>query len=171
MMETLEFLLGLGEENLNWWQMSIRAVVVFFISLTYVRIANKRIFGRHSAFDIVLGVMYGSIMSRAITGTSPFGPTLAAGLVLILLHRLLAAAATKTRHGEAFSNFLKGKTTTLVQDGQYLKEVMRAHSVTENDILETLRTKGGPVDVTQIETACLERSGSISVVYKKEGKS
>ncbi|WP_242693224.1 DUF421 domain-containing protein [Sabulibacter ruber] len=168
MMETLEYVFGIGQQDLNWWQMSIRAVVVFFISLVYVRIANKRIFGRHSAFDIVLGVMYGSVMSRAITGTSPFIPTLAAGLVLIVLHRMLASLAAGTQHHESLSNFLKGKTATLVQDGKFLEDALRAHNVTKNDIMEALRTKGGPVEVEKIETACLERSGSISVVYKKE---
>ncbi|WP_245964486.1 DUF421 domain-containing protein [Rufibacter immobilis] len=166
-METLEHILGIGQEDLNWWQMSIRAVLVFLISLVYVRIANKRIFGQHSAFDIVLGVMYGSIMSRAITGTSPFFPTLAAGLVLVLLHRALAALAYQFKNGPV-SSFIKGKPDTLVKDGHFLKDAMRAHSVTENDILEALQLKGGPVDVKQVEVACLERSGNISVVFKKD---
>ncbi|WP_255478746.1 DUF421 domain-containing protein [Rufibacter sp. XAAS-G3-1] len=165
-METLEFVLGIGEEKLNWWQMSARAVMVFFISLAYVRIANKRIFGRHSAFDIVLGVMYGSIMSRAITGNSPFWPTLAAGLVLILLHRLMAVLAFRT--GGNISDMIKGKTVTLVRDGKFLKDIMRAHNITENDILETLRTKGSPEDISKVSTACLERSGSISVVMQED---
>jgi uncharacterized membrane protein YcaP (DUF421 family) len=165
-METLDFILGIGEKDLNWWQMSLRAIIVFFIALVYVRIANKRIFGRHSAFDIVLGVMYGSIMSRAITGNSPFYPTLAAGLVLILLHRLMAALAYKA--GGPVSNMIKGKTVTLVKDGKFLREVMRAHNITENDVLETLRTNGSPEDVSKVSTACLERSGSISVVMQDD---
>ncbi|WP_246849897.1 MULTISPECIES: DUF421 domain-containing protein [Rufibacter] len=167
-METLEYILGIGDEHLNWWQMSVRAVIVFFVSLTYIRLANKRIFGQQSTFDIVLSIMYGSIMSRAITGTSPFFPTLAAGIVLILLHRMLASVAFQFGHGHGISNFLKGKTVSLVKDGKVLEDQMRAHSITENDIIEVLRTKGGPVDIAKIETACLERSGSISVVYKDD---
>ncbi|WP_227006410.1 DUF421 domain-containing protein [Rufibacter latericius] len=167
-METLEFILGLGQKDLNWWQMSIRAVLVFFISLGYVRLANKRIFGQQSAFDIVLGIMYGSIMSRAITGTSPFFPTLAAGLVLVMLHRMLAAVAYRFGHGHGISNFIKGKTAALVKDGKLLKDDMRAHSITENDIVETMRSQGGPMDIGKIDTACLERSGKISIVYKED---
>ncbi|RNI23740.1 DUF421 domain-containing protein [Rufibacter latericius] len=148
--------------------MSIRAVLVFFISLGYVRLANKRIFGQQSAFDIVLGIMYGSIMSRAITGTSPFFPTLAAGLVLVMLHRMLAAVAYRFGHGHGISNFIKGKTAALVKDGKLLKDDMRAHSITENDIVETMRSQGGPMDIGKIDTACLERSGKISIVYKED---
>ncbi|MGV3538664.1 MAG: DUF421 domain-containing protein [Rufibacter sp.] len=166
MMEELDVILGIGVKELNWWQMSIRAVVVFLIVLVYLRVANKRIFGRHSAFDIVLGVMYGSVMSRAITGNAPFYPTLITGLVMILLHRLLAAVAL--RSGQGVSTFLKGKTVTLVKDGEMLYDAMREHNITENDILEALRTHGGPVDVSKVESACLERSGSISVVMKEQ---
>lgn len=167
MLDLLDTLLGLGKENLHWWQMSTRAVLVFFASLIYLRVANKRIFGQHSAFDIVLGVMYGSIMSRAITGTSPFVPTLAAGLVLVLLHRMLAAIAFKFGENHGISTFIKGETTPLAKDGTLLKDAMRAHNVTENDIIETLRANGESTDISQIEIACLERSGSISVVMKK----
>ncbi|ALI99135.1 DUF421 domain-containing protein [Rufibacter tibetensis] len=165
-MEILETALGIGLKDLNWWQMSARAIIVFFVSLMYVRLANKRIFGRHSAFDIVLGVMYGSVMSRAITGNSPFVPTLIAGLVLILLHRFLATLAFRT--GDEVSTMIKGKTVTLIKDGEFLKDVMRAHNVTENDIFESMRAQGSPEDISKVSTACLERSGSISVVMKDD---
>ena len=168
MVEFLDTALGLGQKDLVWWQMCLRAILVFFISLVYVRLANKRIFGKFSAFDIVLGVMYGSVMSRAITGTSPFWPTLAAGLTLILMHRMLAALAQAAGHGSIISNFIKGKTIPLAKDGKLLEDSMRAHSVTENDIIEALRTNGGPVDIKKIESACLERSGSISIVMKED---
>ncbi len=164
MMELLDTILGIGVEKLNWWQMGLRAVIVFFVGLLYIRVANKRIFGRHSAFDIVLGVMFGSIMSRAITGNSPFFPTLVAGLVLILLHRLLAAAAYRT--GSGVSNFLKGHTVTLVRNGELQREVMQAHNITENDIHEAIRSSGKPEELEKVKSACLERSGSISVVME-----
>lgn len=167
-MEFINEALGIGKENLNLWEMSLRAVVVFFISLTYVRLGSKRMFGRFSAFDIVLGIMYGSVMGRALTGNSPFYPTLAAGLVLILLHRLLAAIAYKSGNSSGVSSFIKGNVANLVEDGKIDRDAMAAHNVTENELLEALRTNGGPVDISKIKSACLERSGNISVVMKEE---
>ncbi|MFC6996480.1 DUF421 domain-containing protein [Rufibacter roseus] len=168
MMDFLDPILGIGEENLSWWQMSLRAIIVFLVSLVYLRLANSRIFGRHGAFDIVLGIVYGSVMSRAITGNSPFYATLAAGLSLILLHRVLAAVTYSYGQKLGFSNFIKGGMATLVEDGEMKKDVMRKHNVTENDLLETMRLQGGPVDISQIKSACLERSGNISVIVKKD---
>ncbi len=167
-MDFLDPILGIGEENLSWWQMSLRAIIVFLVSLVYLRLANSRIFGRHGAFDIVLGIVYGSVMSRAITGNSPFYATLAAGLSLILLHRVLAAVTYSYGQKLGFSNFIKGGMATLVEDGEMKKDVMRKHNVTENDLLETMRLQGGPVDISQIKSACLERSGNISVIVKKD---
>ncbi|KAA6431204.1 DUF421 domain-containing protein [Rufibacter glacialis] len=150
--------------------MAVRAVLVFFISLGYIRLANKRIFGQHSAFDIVLGVMYGSIMSRSVTGNSPFFPTLLAGLVLVVLHRFLASLAYQSGQGQGISNLIKGRTFTLAKDGKLIREVMQANSITENDLVESMRSQGGPTDITKIETACLERNGKISIIFKQEEK-
>jgi hypothetical protein len=37
---------------------------------------KKRFMGEATAFDMMLGVMVGSIVSRAITGNAPLGPAL-----------------------------------------------------------------------------------------------
>jgi uncharacterized membrane protein YcaP (DUF421 family) len=45
--------------------------------------------GKAPAFDMMLGIMVGSIVSRAITGNAPLVPTLAATATLIALHSVL----------------------------------------------------------------------------------
>jgi hypothetical protein len=42
--------------------------------------------GEAPAFDMMLGIMVGSIVSRAITGNAPLVPALAATATLIALH-------------------------------------------------------------------------------------
>lgn len=94
--DTFNFLFGIHDETLTWWQMSFRAVGVFFAALLIIRIGNHRIFGKNTAFDIVLGVIYGSVLSRAITGNAPFWPTIAAAFTLVMLHKGLASLAYHT---------------------------------------------------------------------------
>lgn len=171
MEEFFDTVLGIGDDSLNWWQMASRAFVVFFTALIIVRIGNKRIFGKLSAFDIVLGIIYGSILSRAITGNSPFFPTLVAALVLVLLHSGLAKVAYHSSFG--FGSFIKGNPVALIKDGKMQEEAMRKNSVTENDLEEALRSAGNVNDLDQVEAAYLERSGNISIImkkYAKEGK-
>ena len=159
----LEIILGTGEDRLTWWQMSIRAVVVFMAALVIMRIGSKRIFGKHTAFDIVLGIIYGSVLSRAITGNSPFFPTLCAALVLVLLHRFLAFLAFST--SGPLGNFIKGRPVMLVKHGEVLENKLKENNLTENDLEEAMR-QGGVTSKDEIEYACLERSGDITIVKK-----
>ncbi|WP_439881481.1 DUF421 domain-containing protein [Pontibacter sp. MBLB2868] len=167
MQEFLDTVLGLGDDSLNWWQMSIRAVLVFAAALLIVRVGNQRIFGKNTAFDIILGIIYGSVLSRAITGNAPFFPTIVAALVLVLLHRLFAILAY---HTSFFGNVIKGRPKMLVKDGELQEDVMETNSVTRHDLEEAMRIKGGIDDIKDVERACLERSGDISIIVKKDTK-
>ncbi|ARS37976.1 DUF421 domain-containing protein [Pontibacter actiniarum] len=142
--------------------MSFRAVGVFFAALLIIRIGNHRIFGKNTAFDIVLGVIYGSVLSRAITGNAPFWPTIAAAFTLVMLHKGLASLAYHTNFG--LGNIIKGKPKILVKNGELQRETMASSSVTENDILEALRSAGHKPDISNISAAYLERSGNISII-------
>lgn len=155
-----------GQGDLTWWQMSVRAVGVFIAALIILKIGNQRIFGKHTTFDIVLGVIYGSILSRAITGNSPFWPTLAAALVLVLLHNLLARLAYLTNFG--VGRFIKGWPLILIKDGDLQHKALKRNGITENDLKEVLRKSGSDGDLNNIRTAYLERSGDISIIQKEK---
>src|SRR3954467_15198928 len=55
------------------------------------------LFSRATAFDVILGIMLGSMVSRAIAGTAPFLPTLAASSTLLAVHWLFSAGAVIDR--------------------------------------------------------------------------
>lgn len=160
-------LIGTKQSEIEWWQMAIRAFIVFIITLAMVRMGATRIFGRNSAFDIVMGIILGSVLSRAITGNSPFFPTLIAACVLITLHILLAYLAIKLNW---IGWYIKGRETWLVKDGKILKDKMENSKITENDLLESLRKKGKD-DLETVRHAFLERSGEISIIFKDEEQS
>ena len=164
---TVEWALGLGLEGkyLTAWQMSLRAVVVFAAAIVMLRIGDKRFMGKSTALDVMLGIVFGSTVSRAITGNAPFFPTLAAGVTLVLLHWVLAAIAFRS-HG--FGKAVKGSPRVLVRDGEVQHEAMRKAHVTEHDLHEALRTNGHPPDIGRIAVAHMERNGDISVITKDE---
>ncbi|MCC9137956.1 DUF421 domain-containing protein [Pontibacter silvestris] len=166
MQDFFEIAFGLEEQSLTWWQMSLRAIGVFVMALIILRIGSVRIFGKNTAFDIVLGVIYGSILSRAITGNSPFWPTIVAALVLVLLHNGLAALAYRTHFG--VGDFIKGKPKVLIKDGDLQHEILKSNGITDNDLLEALRNSGNDDGLDMIKAAYLERSGDISIILKKK---
>lgn len=161
--QALNWLIGLELENkdINIWQMSVRAFIVFFIAITLMRIGNKRFMGKSTALDVMLGIVFGSTISRAITGNAPFFPTLAACVVLVFLHWFLAAIAFRS-HG--FGTLVKGQDKLLVRDGEVQPDAMRKTHVTEADLKEAMRNQGKAPEIREIKAAHLERNGDISII-------
>lgn len=157
----METIIGSDSDTILWWQMVIRAVLIFFVALLLIRFGGTRIFGKNTSFDIVLGVMLGSILGRALTANAPFIPTVAAALVLVLLHILLAAVAFRSKH---LGHLVKGTENQLVADGRILWDAMSKSNITEHDLMEALRSRGGQADLNRIKAAYLERSGDISFI-------
>lgn len=160
--ETLSDLLGLSLEahDLGALQMALRAFLVYIVVLVITRTGHKRFLGKGTAFDVVLGILLGSVASRAITGNAPFFPTLAACAVLVWLHAAFAWSAFRI---PGFARLIEGKATALVRNGKSLPKAMRETDVTEEDLKESLRMQGNN-EVGKVELAQLERSGKISVV-------
>src|SRR6266478_3328489 len=111
--QLLHTFLGIGTEprDLTFLQVSVRGVIVFIATLVMVRLSSKRSLAEKTAFDAVLVVIIGSMLSRAINGSAAFLPTLGAGFVLVLLHRLFGLTAF---YSHAFGIVLKGKPAVLV---------------------------------------------------------
>jgi uncharacterized membrane protein YcaP (DUF421 family) len=158
-------LLGLGLESheLGWLHMLLRALTVYVIVLAIIRCGHKRFLGKATAFDVILGILLGSVASRAITGNAPFFPTLVACAVLVLLHRIFAAAAFRSPR---FSKLVEGKTVALVRDGNTITGSLRHTDITEDDLGESLRMQGVK-SVSNVELAQLERNGKVSVIERE----
>jgi uncharacterized membrane protein YcaP (DUF421 family) len=152
--------IGLKSEDIGVLQMSLRAAIVFVVTLAIVRLGKKRFLGRATAFDVILGIMLGSIVSRAVTGNAPFVPALAAAAMLMLMHWFFSAIALRW-HG--FGALVKGRPRVLVRDGRAEPEAMRAAHVTEHDLQEDLRSKSVS-RLEEVAEARLERSGQLSVI-------
>ncbi|HEX2559981.1 DUF421 domain-containing protein [Phenylobacterium sp.] len=159
-MDALSDLLGRAGEPLTWLQMSARAVVIFAFGVFLVRVASKRAFGKWDALDIIVSIVIGSNLSRALTGNAPLLPTMAGSLTLILLHAGLAHLAVLIR---PLGPLLKGKPAQLIVDGKVDETALRRHGIGHHDLEEALRSSGVE-DVAQVRSAWIERNGSISVV-------
>ncbi|WP_046869154.1 DUF421 domain-containing protein [Microvirga massiliensis] len=152
--------LGLQSQDISVWQMGVRAAVVYVVTVLIVRLGKKRFMGRATAFDVILGIMLGSIVSRAVTGNAPFLPALVAAAVLVAMHWVSSAMAL---HWHAFGRAIKGQPVLMVRDGKVDETVMRKTHMTEHDLWEDLRGKS-VADLTQVAEAHLERSGQLSVI-------
>jgi uncharacterized membrane protein YcaP (DUF421 family) len=160
-----QLLLGLDLDigDVDSIQMALRAIAIYAIMLVLVRLASKRFLSKASAFDVIVAIMLGSIMSRAINGSAPFLPTIVASAALLALHWLFATLATHT----SFGSLVKGEPRLLIKDGKVQENGLREAKLSENDLKEALRLQAGDPDPSKIKRAYLERSGRISIVPSK----
>ncbi len=162
-MDQIQAFLGLERdiEDVNTLQMVLRTFVIYAFTLAIVRFGSKRFLSEASAFDVIVSIMLGSVMSRAINGSAPLFPTLMGGVVMIALHSLLAVVAF---HTDWLGSIIKGNPVLLIKDGNVQQEGVRHSSVSNQDLVQALRLNSGHTDPSKIKLAYLERNGQISVI-------
>src|SRR5436190_6819091 len=82
--------------DILWWEMSIRAGLIFIFGLLLIRLFGRRAFGKQNPLDIVVAIIVGSNLSRTLTGNAPFFPALAGTAALLALFWLLEHGAARS---------------------------------------------------------------------------
>lgn len=154
--------LSLKADDIQFWQVSARTVLVYATLVATLRLGKKRSLGRATALDVVIVITVGSLASRAITGNAPLSGSLAAVLTLIGVHWVISLI---TRDHASISDWIKGKPTRIILDGKVDQNALLSAHMSDDDLMEDLRAKGvaSPEDVKE---AVLERSGQLSVLKK-----
>jgi uncharacterized membrane protein YcaP (DUF421 family) len=160
-MEQIQQILSINSDSLSWYAAVLRSVIVYIAALAMVRIGEKRFMGKNTAFDVILGIILGSVVSRAINSVDAILPTLLAGFVLVGMHWLMSVIAYRSdRLGDVF----KGNVRQLVNKGEILWDAMENSHISQKDLMGQIRSEGNTENIGSIEKAYLERSGQISVI-------
>ena len=155
-----------GMKDLTLAQECARAVLTFFYGLVMLRFSGRRTFAQMSAIDLVICIIVGSNLSRAMTGGIPFWGTLASVAVLVALHILLAYGVARS---PGLARWAEGRPILLASDGVIDEQARLACKISLCDLDESLREKGldGLDAIGQAKKLVLEPSGKISVVKKE----
>ena len=127
-----------------------------------VRVAGRRVFGKWSALDIIVSIVVGSNLSRALTGNAPLWGTLAATTLLMALHWVLAHASALW---PAASRVLEGRPIALAEASRLDETTRKLNAVSEADLNEALRQQGLS-GLEKAERVTLEPSGRITIVKR-----
>lgn len=167
-LDWFEDLLGIGKpaSSLGYVELSARAVFMYVGALFLVRVGHNRALGKYTAFDVVLGYIFGSMLSRAVNGSSTFAQTLVAAAVMLFVHWLFGMIALRS---PGFSKLIRGIPMALVERGEEDSRAMRRALVTPGDLEEALR-KQGLDDFSKVQSIHLERDGTLSVVKRERGE-
>ena len=153
----MDDLLGTFPEALTIPQMALRAVLVYIAAVMMVRIGASRAFSRNTALDVVMAIIFGATLSRAINGSAPLLPTLVSGALLVALHWLLSAASVQWN---IVGKLLKGEVLVLVTRGEVDEHALRKAEISQ--ARSCSRIYGGQLhtdDLSCVREARLERGG------------
>jgi uncharacterized membrane protein YcaP (DUF421 family) len=150
------------KDNVTILQECARGALIFAYALVLIRIAGGRLSGKWSGIDVIVSVILGSTLSRAVTGTAPLVGTMAAGAVIMALHWIVTHVAALA---PSLSHLIEGKPITIAADGTLLRGRSRSSAVSKADLEENMRQVG----VERLEETArvvLEPSGRLTVLKK-----
>ena len=147
-----------------WWELVLRATVVYAFLLTLIRITGKRQIGQLSPFDLVLLL----VLSNAVQNSMNAGDnSLLGGLVsastLIALNSVVAGLTYRNKRME---ELIEGRPQVLIHNGKLYEKTMTDARLTHHELNAALR-RAGCLAVNEVHCAVLENNGDISVVPHK----
>jgi len=145
----------------------LRAVVLFALSLTAIRFMGKRTIGQLSPFDLLVIIILGSAVVIPMEDEkTPFTHGLIPLVLIALLNYLLSKVVLSSRRLE---NFLQGKPSVLIENGEVVTKNLKKERVSMADLLIMLREKN-VTNIGDVKEAVLEPNGQLSVILKPENQ-
>ena len=143
-----------------WWELVLRAAIVFAVLLVLLRLTGKRQVGQLAPNDLVLLL----ILSNAVQNSMNAGDnSLVGGLIsavtLVALNYLVGRLVLKSRTVE---HIVDGRPQILVRDGVLFDAALAEAGITRDELDGALR-QNGCSSPREAHLAILETNGSISV--------
>ena len=143
-----------------WWELILRAVVIYLALLVCLRIFGKREVGQFTLYDLVFILLVANALQPAITGPDN---SIVGGLVLIVALVLTNAGVARLDRIPRFHRLLAAPPAVIIQDGKYLTDAMKREGVDQEEV-ETAMREHGVAEVKDVQLGVLEPDGSISIV-------
>jgi uncharacterized membrane protein YcaP (DUF421 family) len=121
----------------------VRAIILETTGdIPVVKLGQKRFICKNKAFDMMLGIILGSVLSRAITGNDPIFPTIGAGMILVGIHSKKDLEMALYTNGKVI-DFNQVKVARFERSGDISvipREKQKKVSVTEITVREGVQT-------------------------------
>jgi uncharacterized membrane protein YcaP (DUF421 family) len=149
--------------SIPWWELIVRAVVIYAVFFVGLRLFGKRELGQFTTFDLVLILLVANALQPAITGPDN---SLTGGVIIILTLLLLNRGVAWLRSRWTWlDELIEPPPTVIARDGQWLEKAMEEEGLSLEDGKMALR-EHGVARVDDVKLAVLEEDGSISVITK-----
>ncbi len=144
-----------------WWEIVIRATVVYVDIILLLRFTGRRSLGQRNAIDLVLILIVANAVQNAMMGSdvSLLGGLIAAATLFAVnavLDRILGDSMRAR-------DFFTGSPVVLINHGQVVEANCLKQHIGMSELQEALR-EHGVENIGQVKHAILEMDGSLSIV-------
>jgi uncharacterized membrane protein YcaP (DUF421 family) len=142
----------------------IRPVIVYIFLVAALRLAGKRELAQLNPLDLVVLLTLSNAVQNAIIGNDNSVTGGILGAVALLTAN--AIASNGFYHHPWPDRVVGGTPTTLIEDGNVLRNNLARELITEDELIAVCR-KQGVERLSEVQTAILETSGTISVFTRQ----
>jgi len=144
----------------TWWELPLRAVIIYSALLVMVRVSGRRTVGQFTPFDLLVVMLLSESVSSGLNGgeESVTGAVLAAA-TLVALNVLIAFLTSRSA---GLQTPMEGRPVLVGRDGKIFDEVLKKHRVPVADVRQALRE--ADCEQSDMKYACLEADGQISIL-------
>ncbi len=148
------------ERDGPWWELPLRASVVYLVLLLLMRVSGHRTVGQFTPFDLLVVMLLSEAVSSGLSGEehSVFGGLISAA-TLIGLNLLVAFITARSQRAQLW---IEGRPVLIGRDGEIFAEVLRRHHMPMCDMERALRE--ADCDRKNMKYAFLEADGKISIL-------
>lgn len=149
----------------DWLQIVLRTLASIVILFAMTKLLGKRQISQLSLFEYITGISIGNIAAYVSLDLDNLWYL---GIVSLTVWVAVSVGMEfMTMKSKKVRDFIDGKGTPLIQNGQLLKKNLHKERLTLDELLEQLRKKD-VYRVADVEFAVMESSGEVNVLLKKE---
>ena len=146
-----------------WWEIILRTAVIYVVVLFLLRVAGKRELGQMSPVDLVVILVIANAVQNAMTGGDN---SLIGGVIAATTLVAVNTAFSRVGHQVPYLKHLfESQPTPLMERGRLIKRNLDRENVEEDELMMAAR-EHGIEDLAGVDSAYLERDGSISIIPK-----
>lgn len=149
-----------------WWELVLRAAIVFAVLLVLLRLTGKRQVGQLAPNDLVLLLILANAVQNSMNaGDNSLVGGVISAVTLVALNYFVSRLVVRSRTVE---RFVDGRPQILVREGILFDAALADAGITRDELDGALR-QNGCSNPREVRLAILETNGSISVQQRGKG--
>ena len=149
----------------NAWQtygtVALHTLIIYLYLIVLVRLFSRRQLGQLTVIDLLVIILLGSTVETAmINGNTALRAGLISAATLLAANYVVSQLFLKSKK---IRHLVGSGPVVLVHDGQYVEENLKRVGMTEEDVLQALRSREQP-GIEGVRFAVLETDGTVNVI-------